>query len=82
MEFRGLPVDTAESVSAAAMCAANAGHAFQAVGCNAMFALKHIPNEIVDNMNAVARETLKDEGPRKRLSDLGCRSSKAGVTAE
>ena len=41
-----------------------------------MFALKHIPNEIVDRMNAVARETLKDERPRKRLSDLGCRSSR------
>ena len=41
-----------------------------------MFAPKGTPKEIVDNMNAVARETLKDEGARMRLSDLGCRSSR------
>jgi tripartite-type tricarboxylate transporter receptor subunit TctC len=43
---------------------------FQAVGWNAMFAPKGTPKEIVDKMNAVAREALKDEGTRKRLSDL------------
>src|SRR3954447_4312630 len=43
---------------------------FQAVGWNAMFAPKGTPKDIVDRMNAVAREALKDEGTRKRLSDL------------
>ena len=43
---------------------------FQAVGWNAMFAPKGTPKEIVEKMNVTARDALKDEGLRKRLSDL------------
>ena len=43
---------------------------FQAVGWNAMFAPKGTPKDIIDRLNAVARDTLKDEGTRRRLSDL------------
>ena len=43
---------------------------FQAVGWNAMFAPKDTPKDIVMKLNAAAREALKDEGLRKRLSDL------------
>ena len=40
----------------AAMAAADAGHTFQAVGWNAMFAPKGTPKDSVDKMNAVARD--------------------------
>jgi tripartite-type tricarboxylate transporter receptor subunit TctC len=43
---------------------------FQAVGCNALFAPKGTPKEIVDKLNSAARAALKDPNVHKRLQEL------------
>src|ERR1700730_8774769 len=44
---------------------------FQATGWNVLLAPKGTPNAIVDQLNAAGVASLKDEGVRKRLLELG-----------
>ncbi len=44
---------------------------FQATGWNALFAPKGTPKEIIEKLNAIGKEALKDEKVRNRLLELG-----------
>jgi tripartite-type tricarboxylate transporter receptor subunit TctC len=44
---------------------------FQATGWNVLLAPKGTPNAILDQLNAAGMSSLKDEGVRKRLLELG-----------
>jgi len=44
---------------------------FQATGWNVLLAPRNTPNAIVDQLNAAGVASLKDEGVRKRLLELG-----------
>jgi tripartite-type tricarboxylate transporter receptor subunit TctC len=45
---------------------------FQAVGWNAIFGPKDLPQALVDKLNAAGRAALADANVRARLLDLGC----------
>jgi len=46
--------------------------AFQVSGWNAIFAPKHMPQEVQSKLNHALVEALDDDGTRKRLLALGC----------
>src|SRR5258708_18539669 len=52
---------------------------FQATGWNVLLAPKGTPNAILDQLNATGIASLKDEGVRKRLLELGAELPEAAA---